>query len=412
MKNSTARHNRKQVSPTGNRATPPQLVREVLREQIHTAMLGLIGDMFQQEVQFLCGPRYQRNREADAHRAGNEEGSIYWDGQRQPVRRPRARDDGGEVKLESYQALRDYDVLSDEVQQLLIRGISTRDYSEVTKKLDQDLPLSKSSASRAFARASQKDLDQINGRDLAGAEYCCLMIDGIEKAGVHIVVALGFTTKGDKQILGLREGATENSEVVKDLLDSMIDRQLATTQHVLFVLDGAKALRKAVKAHWGDRAVIQRCQEHKIRNVLSYLPNHLQAETKRRMRAAYGMETYELALQAMKRLLHSLKAQNEPAAKSLAEGLEETLTVHLLGLPDLLRKTFRSTNAIESMFDKVKSRGRRVKNWRGDNQLARWTASSLLLHEKKFKKIKGHKQLHKLTTALENVTVDKNKKVA
>ena len=295
-------------------------------------MLGLVYDMFDQEVATLCGPRYQREREAEAARAGGEQGSIYWNGRRQPVRRPRIRGGKGEVHLESYDALRDYDLFSDEVQQLLICGVSTRGFSELTEKLDEDLPLSKSSASRAFQRSSQRDLDELNGRDLSGDTYCCIMIDGIEKARSHVVVALGFTTKGRKKILDLREGATENSEVVKDLLQSLIDRGLCTTPHVLFVLDGAKALRKAVKAHWGERAIVQRCQEHKVRNVKGYVPGELQDELERRMRVAYGMKTFEEALAAVKKIVQWLGAHHEQAAKSLTEGLEETLTVHPLGL--------------------------------------------------------------------------------
>ena len=205
--------------------------------------------------------------------------------------------------MEAYDALRDYDLFSDEVQRLLIRGVSTRDFSELTEKLDEDLPLSKSSASRAFQRSGQHDLDEINGRDLSGDTFCCIMIDGIEKGRSHVVVALGFTTKGSKKILGLREGATENSEVVKDLIQSLIDRGLCTTPYILFVLDGAKALRKAVKAHWGERAIVQRCQEHKIRNVRSYLLNDLQDELERRMRAAYGTKRFDEALAAMKKII-------------------------------------------------------------------------------------------------------------
>ena len=388
---------------SGEKQDGRALVRDALRRQLHTAMRGLIYDLFEQEVTALCGPRYKRNRQTEGGRAGSEQGSIYWDGRREPVRRPRVRDKHGEVQLESYDALRDYDLFSDEVQQLLIRGVSTRDFSELTEKLDDDLPLSKSSASRAFKRSSQRDLDEINGRDLSGETYCCLMIDGIEKAGALVVVAMGFTTKGSKRILGLREGATENSEVVKDLLQSLLDRGLCTTSHILFVLDGAKALRKAVKAHWGQRAIIARCQEHKIRNVKGYVPGSLQSEVDRRMRAAYGMNTFDEALAAMKRVIAWLSEHHEPAARSLKEGLEETLAVHRLGVPERLRRTFRSTNPIESMFDKVRYRSARVKRWKGQTQVARWVASSLLLHERKFRKIRGYKQMHVLLAALENV---------
>jgi len=388
------------------------LIREALRQELHRATLRMVHELFQEEIAALCGPRHGRNRDAEAVRGGSEQGSIRWDGKRVPVRRPRANDDDGEITLESYAALNDYDLFSEEVQQLLIRGISTRDFSEVTRKLDDGLPLSKSSASRAFIHASQKDLDQINSRDLAGDEYCVIMIDGIEKAGTHVIVVLGFTTKGRKHILGLRAGAGENTEVVKDLLQSLIDRDLTTTPSVLFVLDGAKALRKAVKAHWGDCAIVQRCQLHKIRNVLSYLAKELQGTVERRMNNAYGMKTHEQALSELRKLIKWLRDRSEQAAGSLVEGLEETLTVHRLGLPDLLRTTFRSTNPIESMFDKVKARGRRVKNWKADNQLVRWSASALVLHEKKFRRIKGYRQIPKMIASLQNLAVDKNKAVA
>ena len=413
MKKSKSKSTKKQpglrlVAPGETHA----LIRDTLRQELQRATLRMVHRLFQDEITALCGPRYARQRDAETVRGGSEKGSILWEGKRMPVRRPRANDEDGEITLESYTALNDYDLFSDEVQQMLIRGISTRDFSEVTRKLDDDLPLSKSSASRAFIRASQKDLDLINSRDLAGDEYCVIMIDGIEKAGTHVITALGFTTKGRKHVLGLREGASENTEVVKDLLQSLIDRNLATTQYVLFVLDGAKALRKAIKAHWGDRAIVQRCQLHKIRNVLSYLAQELQGTVERRMGNAYGMKTYDQALTELKKLIKWLRDRSDKAADSLAEGLEETLTVHRLTLPALLRTSFRSTNPIESLFDKVKARGRRVKNWKADNQLARWSASALLLHEKKFRRIRGYRQLPKMIALLQNLTVDKDKAVA
>jgi transposase-like protein len=406
MKKCKARIDSRKSLRLADSRSPRELIRHALRQQLREAMRGLVHDLSEQEVTALCGPRYQRDREADGVRAGSEDGSIYWDGRREPLRRPRVRDAEGEVHLEAYDALRDYDLFSDEVQRLLIRGVSTRDFSELTEKLDEDLPLSKSSASRAFQRSSQRDLDGINGRDLSGDTYCCLMIDGIEKAGSHVMVALGFTTKGSKKILGLREGATENSEVVKDLIQSLIDRGLCTTSHILLVLDGAKALRKAVKAHWGDRAIVQRCQEHKIRNVRGYLPSDLQDELERRMRAAYGMKTLDEGQAAMKKVIAWLGDHHEPAARSLNEGLEETLTVQRLGLPDVLRRTFRSANPIESLFDKVEYRVKRVKRWKGGNQVARWAASSLLLHETKFRRVRGYRQMHLLLAALENVDTE------
>jgi transposase-like protein len=391
---------------------PSVLIRQALAEQVQQAMLGLVANLFEQEVTALCGPRYERKTDRHYRRGGSEEGSIYWDGKRQAVRRPRAHDPQGEVSLESYQSLKDYDLFNQDVQRLLLRGISMRDYSAVTKKLDDDLTLSKSSASRAFVQASQKDLEAINGRDLADTTYGAIMIDGIERAGVHVVVALGFSAKGHKRVLGLAEGASENHRVVTDLIESLVERHLTTSESVLFVLDGARALHKAVTAHWGDRAVIQRCQEHKIRNVRDALPGEWQDEAERRLRAAYAMTTESQARTALQKLLAWLRSRNDAAARSLQEGLEETLAVHRLGLPEKLRKTFRSTNPIESLLDKVSYRGRRVKRWRTGRQVCRWAASSLLLHEQTFRRVRGHQQMHVLMRALENMNVDKTKDVA
>ena len=383
-----------------------EIVREALFGKVKAKILEAAYDLFDQEVDALCGKSHDRGNESKLKRAGSENGKIHYRGQPLKVKRPRVRSDNGEVKIEAYEALKDYDFLSDDIMQKVIRGISTRDYSDVIESWEDDLKLSKSSVSRAFVRASQKDLDKINGRTLSTKQFFGVMIDGIEFSGLTIVVALGFTVEGQKEVLGLVEGGSENSHLVKTLFDNLQDRGLSLTDEVLFVLDGSKALRKAVNDTFGKRAVIQRCQVHKIRNVQSHMPKKYHGEIKRRMQTAYNMTEYREALKILQNTVLWLSQHNESAGNSLREGLEETLTVHRLQMPSKLRTTFSTTNPIESMFDKVKTRLRRVKNWKSKGKAPRWAASSLLLHEKKFRTIKGYREIPLLIEKLKTVAVE------
>lgn len=389
-----------------------EAIREALGEQMRGAALAMVGDLFRQEMEALCGKSHQRKRDALCHRGGSEEGSVYLTGQRMRVRRPRVRDDQGEMGLESYAALQEYDVLCQEVTRLLVRGISTRNYEGAIQEITGGLGLKRSSVSRAFQAVSRKDLDEINGRDLSGYAWAACFFDGLVVEEVHVIVGLGITEDGRKILLGLREGSSENAEVVKDLLVSLGERGFRPGKRILVVLDGAKALRKAALEYFGPDVLIHRCQVHKVRNVLSYLPETYHAEATRRLWAAWGLRTYAEARREILKVRDWLSGISEGAARSLEEGMEETLTVLKLGLPDSLRRHFASTNLIESVLASARLRMSRVTRWRGSNQVMRWVASGLRFHEGGFRRISGHRQMPLLIAALEKAVENRQEKVA
>jgi transposase-like protein len=239
-------------------------------------------------------------------------------------------------------------------------------------------------------------------RSLAELELVVLMMDGVDVGGHTVVIALGIDTKGVKHILGLRQGATENTAVVKGLLEELVDRGLPVERPMLVVIDGSKALRKAVEDVFGQDTPIQRCTVHKKRNVLEHLPKSERSWVSRRMSRAYDLTDEGQARKELLVLVKDLQAINPSAAKSLEEGLDETLTVQRLGLPEVLRRSLRSTNIAESANNGVRDRSRNVKRWRGGDQVERWTAAGLLETEKSFRRIKGFRHLSVLVTALNN----------
>ncbi len=409
----TAKEEMGQLKWVWDRETRLAVIRDVVKSEMRTQMLGFVRDLFQDEYQRLCGERWSRKEEHQARRGGKEKGSVYVEGRRVKVKYPRVKIGKETRAIDSYAALRDFDVFSEDIQRVLLRGISTRDYNEVIGEIQKGTKLAHGTVSRAFVRASQKDLDEINGRDLSKDCFMVLFFDGIEFAGTHVIVTMGITLEGRKILLGLREGATENAEIVKDLIESLKSRGLALTEKFLATIDGAKALSSAVKQVWGSRALIQRCQIHKGRNVKKYLPDSYHGELARRLKVAYGMEKYAEAKRLLLNTVEWLGQISEQAARSMEEGLEETLTVHRLKLPDLLRKTLATTNPIESLFDGVRHRTDRVKRWRtGKGQMAaRWTASALLMGEKKLNKIKGYRLMSLLQEALKREDLDTVKEV-
>jgi len=324
----------------------------------------------------------------------------------------RDRNRGTEVPLRTLQSLASRDALDADVKRLLVRGVSTRNYDEALGQLSEGLGLQKSAVSSAFVRASRKDLDAINGRSLREWTFVAVFIDGVGFAEHTCVVALGITTNGEKKILGVREGATENAELVGDLLATLEERELTLTRQALFVIDGSKALRKAIERSFGERALVQRCVVHKLRNVLSYLPPKWEGEVRRRLNAAWGMSDYREAKDALSKAHSWLAGISEAAAASLAEGFEETLTVHRLGVRGTLRRTLATTNPIESAFDIVRANARRVKRWNGSEMALRWTGSGLVRAEHQFRRVKGHAAIPALIAALENVSLTESKDVA
>ncbi len=351
--------------------------------------------LLRDEVEQVAGERYGRQPERQAFRWGHDNGYVVLCGQKVPLERPRVRSkDGQEIPLERYKLFQGGpQVLQEEVAKKILAQVSTRKYEEVIDTVSEGYGIKKSSVSRHWKAASAKQVQELMERPLGGLNLLAVMIDGIEFHGHTVLAALGFTVDGKKHVLGLWQGATENARVCQDLLDNLVERGLRSDQKLLFVLDGSKALSKAVKATFGKEAEIQRCQIHKERNVLSYLPKSYHAVVRRRLRNAWGLKSYKEAKKALKSAVDYLREISESAASSLQEGFEETLTLHRLSIPESLRRTLRSTNPIENIFSRVRSHSRNVKNWKSEDMVERWVAAGLLKAEKAFRRIRAYRDL-------------------
>lgn len=400
--------------PQGEILSLREQLRETLIGHVRTAVGAMARALVEDEVRELVGEPWSRKGASPLRRNGVTTSTIYLDGEPCSLVRGRVRDQskGSEVPLTTLQALSSRDALDVDVKRRLIRGISTRNYDDALGTLADGWGLKKSAVSAAFVRASKKDLDLLNGRPLDEMTFVTVFLDGTFFADHTCLVALGITQDGKKVVLGLREGASENSELVKDLLADLKERGLVLARRALFVLDGSKALGKAVRETFGEQAVIQRCILHKLRNVLSYLPPSRHAETRRRLNAAWGMASHAEALKELKKVKTWLEAINESAAASLGEALEETVTVHRLGLTGALRKTLLTTNPVESAIEIVKHHARRVRRWNNSTMVLRWAGSGLVRAEQQFRRVKGHQQIPQLITALENVSLNNSKDVA
>jgi putative transposase len=389
-----------------------QQIREYIQAQMRGATLAMVYELFNQEVDRMCGPVFSRKGSELAHRAGSDPGSILAQGQRLAVKKPRVKKAGQEVELSTYAALQGYDILSKQVQAHMLAGVSTRDYDAVLDEISGGLGLSKSSVSEAFVRASKGALDELNSRDLSQFTFVSIMVDGVGFGERTVVAALGITTKGQKLILGLREGETENWEIVRDLFESLIARGLRHDQKMLFVIDGGKALKKAILKIFGSMP-IQRCIRHKERNIIKYLPEERHIEFRRRWKLIHAMGDWAAAKKEYDALVHWLGSINHAALDSLEEAQGETLTVIKLNVPPALRKSLLSTNAIESMFSIQKPKVSRVKNWRsGPNQVLRWAATTLLDAEKRFHRVRGHLYITRLVESLKSFGIEKQTEVA
>lgn len=391
---------------------------KLAQDSVHTfaVELGLLvaGHLLDHEVDRLCGPRYARDQDRTHNRHGSQGGMVTLAGQKVPIRKPRVRgvDGSGEVELETYALLQRDEAMPEASLRRMVRGVSCRNYEDVIDVARAGFGVKKSSVSRSFVRASAESIRELAERDLSGERFVAVMIDGIDYAGETMVVALGITADGHKRVLGLRQGATENAEVVTSLLEELSDRGLATGQATLFVLDGAKALHAGVRRVWGRRAVIQRCQIHKQRNVLAHVPEQHAEEVKRDLHAAWQQTSHTAAKDGLERLAKRLKRIAPDAARSLQEGLDETITIIGLGLPALLSKTLKSTNPIESALDTVRTVTRRVKRWRDGDMRLRWCSAGLLRAEASFNRIQGYKEIPQLVAALEATLLDTQAKTA
>ena len=383
-------------------------LRKGVGELIRQAGLQLMDLLMQEEVRELAGERSQRQPERTASRWGSERGYCVVMGQKVPIQRPRLRTtDDKEVRLGSYEMFHRGEPLTETVWEKLMLGLSTRNYGQAIRQFTEAYGLEKSAVSEHFIEASRAKLKKMMERRLDNTRLCALLIDATPFQGQQMVAALGIDEHGRKMILGIRQGATENATVVGELLSDLVERGLDFSEPRLYILDGGKALTAAVKKHAGESAAIQRCQVHKRRNVLDHLTEEQKPAVAKKLNAAYAMEGYDAAKEALNTLHRELMDLNPSAARSLGEGMEETLTVHRLHLPAQLRKTMASTNVIESAFSIVEKVCKNVKRWHGGDQRERWVGSGLLVAENQFRRITGYKLIPVLTEELKSLSPSK-----
>lgn len=391
--------------------TPIQLtfpiaeVAELAQASLGDLLRG-VGKMFiemvmQTEVEQLAGRRSAPNSGRTVYRWGSEDGFVIIDGQRVPIARPRLRSrTKREVPLGSYAMFQRASLLGDTVWQKIMLGLTMRSYKEVVQQFSEAYGLEKTTTSDHFIEASREKLKQLMERSLAGVTITVMMIDGTIFKGQNLVAAIGIDPSGHKLVLGIRQGATENAAVVGGLLGELVERGLDFTQPRLYIVDGSKAIRKAIHNYAGDAAFIQRCQVHKIRNVVEHVPDADRHALKYRMRVAYGATEAADGRRLLYQLHDELLQSNPSAAASLAEGLDESLTVAELRLTPKLRETLSSTNCIESGFSVVDRICQQVKRWQGSDHRLRWVGSALLFAESRWNRIHGYRHLPMLINAL------------
>lgn len=364
----------------------------------------VLAAMMEQDRTALCGPAWKPDPERRGRRAGSTTSPVTLGGRRIVIPRPRVRSvDGEELALPSHRAAAERDPLDRHTLEAMSSGVSTRRYRRSLDAIpahETQRATSKSSVSRRFVALTEKKLAEWLSEPLGDLDLRLVMIDGIHFRDHCILVALGVDSDGKKHLLGIREGSTENSAVAKALLSDLIERGMSADHALVFVIDGSKALRKAIEASFGVLALIQRCPVHKRRNVLEHLPQNARPSVKRALDAAWNATDATRAQRQLENLARSLEDRHPGAAASLREGLEETLTLQRLGVTGRLLQSLRSTNAIESVNDKIAAYTRRVKRWSGGKMILRWVGAAVLDAQKGFRRVKGCDAMPTLVAAL------------
>ena len=405
---------------TSDEGVLPERIQEALGQLVGAAKqgllalsvevgLGVLRELLEQEVDELVGPKGKWNPDRSAVRHGHENGEVTLGGRRVPVKRPRARtvDGESELPLQTYEHFADRDALEEVVLERMLAGVSTRQYRRAQEPVGEQLETdarstSKSAASRVFVARTRQKLWKLMNRPLSDLRLAVIMLDGIELHGYTNIVALGITTEGEKLALGLWDGSTENAAVAAALLSDLVDRGVDVEQGLLFVIDGAKALRKAIRQVFGNKVPVQRCVQHKQRNVLDHLPERERPAVKTRLRRAWKETAHDRALEQLTALALELDHAHPGAAASLREGMEETLTVTRLGITGKLKLTLQSTNPCESMISTVRVIHRNVKRWTSGDMCLRWTAAGMLEAETRFRKVEGYRGLAGLAVKIEH----------
>jgi putative transposase len=403
---------------TRDEAVLPERVQEALGQLVGAAKegllalsvgvgLGVLTELMEEEVDDVVGLKGKWNPDRTAVRHGHEGGEVTLGGRRVEVQRPRVRtaDGEAEVQLATYEHFADRDPLARVVLERMLAGVSTRRYRRTQEPVGEQVETrarstSKSAVSRTFVERTREALGELMGRQLADLRLAVMMLDGLELKGRMMIVALGITTEGVKIPLGLWEGSTENATVATALLSDLVERGLDPEQGMLFVIDGSKALRKAIRSVFGE-VPVQRCIRHKERNVMHHLPERDRPPIKARLRRAWAETASDRALEQLQRLADELEHTHPGAAGSLREGMEETLTVTRLRIKGKLKRTLESTNPCESMIDTVRTTQRNVKHWSCGEMGLRWTSAGMLEAEKQFRKVIGYLQLPSLAVAIE-----------
>jgi len=396
----------------------PPRIQEALGELVGAAREGLLAlsvgvglrvvhELMEAEVDEIVGPKGKHNAERTASRHGHEAGSMTLGGRRVPVSRPRARSvDDKELRVATYEYFADRDPLQRAVMDRMLAGVSTRKFARVGEPVGSEVEQTavsknKSTVSEMFIEKTRTALGELMARRLDDTRLAVMMLDGLEIAGRVHVVALGISTEGVKVPLGLWEGSTENATLARMLLADLVERGLDPGQAILFVLDGGKALRRAIKDVFGEHALVHRCHRHKERNVCDLLPERDRPRILARIRGAWALTDADEAEQQLERLAEELERSWPDAGASLREGLSETLTLMTLGITGKLAKTLASTNPIESMIGVVRHTQRNVKRWQDGDMRKRWTAAGMLQAEQQFRRVIGYTDLSKLVIAIE-----------
>lgn len=372
------------------------------------AGVDALRQLMEADAQELCGPRHGRGSSRRAQRWGRTTGPIGFHGGKVTVARPRVRArNGRELALPSWEAALAEDWLGRWALNLMLIGVPTRRFGRAVRLPEGDVPagpgsgVSKSAASRRFVALSAERMEAWLAQDLSALDLLAIQIDGIHLAEeLLLVAAVGIDAEGTKHPLGVVEGATENTAVVQALLDDLVKRGLDPSVPRLFIIDGAKALSKAIRRTFGRKTPIQRCQVHKARNIVDRLPKHLHASTRRALRQAWELDDAEKAEKLLRNLARSLEREAPGVAGAILEGLDEILTVVRLGLPKELRRSLACTNIIENIMGSVRRVCRNVKRWRDASMALRWTAAAMLEAAKGFRRLKAKSQLPQLRAAL------------
>lgn len=391
---------------------------QAVDELIDVVGKGAIEAVLLLSAQQVAGPKHPGKTHGDIGWHGRQHGVVSLSERKLRVEKPRLRKKGKgvgrEVTIPAYEAMVMNSRLGWRILEILMNGVSTRKYKDILPQMAQTVGVSKSQISREFIIASEKQFKELCERRFDRTDILAIYIDGIQFGGCHVIVALGVDSGGFKHILGLREGSSENSRVATDLLNDIVERGIKPDRLRLFVIDGSKALRCAINAVYGPKNPVQRCRNHKVRNVLGYLGDDQKDQVRCAMKAAFSLDAVK-GKQKLKQLAKWLEQEYPSGRSSLLEGLDEMFTINALGLPKSLRRCLGSTNVIESPNSGVRTRTGRVKNWQDHGMVVRWVAASLLDMEKRFKRIMGYQQLWMLDAKLKELAkeeVDEESKVA